>query len=443
MVGQTGFGRRVRALAGACAFALACPASAQTLAEAVESMLLSNPDVAGVLATLRATGFELDQADAALYPTIDWRYARGRERTNSVLFGNRVPSLTRTENGLTLRQLLFDAYGAQSEIERQSARVSSARYKAVDTVETTALRAAEAYVNVRRERELLSLARNNRDRHGEYLRLVELRRKSGIGTEADVQQAAARAAQAQSNVISREGNLRDAEDRYLRILNTRPGELARLPDFGPLLPSPIEKIRTEVAATHPRVLSAAADVDAGRAQVRGAKAPLYPRLDLELGASWNRNLDGIVGINNDLTAMVVMRYNLFRGGADVARVSELRERETVLETGLDSAKREVVEGVSTAWTSIGTSRGAIVALTAQAEASSRLRDAYLDQFELGRRTLLDLLNNENEIYQSTSQLESARNDLRFAEYRLLAGTAAFLPALGIAPSRVVPPEAPR
>lgn len=428
------------ALAGTCA--VAWPASAQSLAEAVESTLQTNPDVQGVLANLRATGFELKQADAALLPTLDWRYAYGRERTNSVFLPNNNPTLTRRENGLQLRQLLFDAYGAQSEIERQSARVSAARYRAIDTVENTALRVAEAYVAVQRERALLALARANRDRHGEYVKLVELRRRSGIGTEADVQQAVARAAQAQSAVIVRDANLRDADERYLRVLGARPGALARLPDFEPLLPASIEKVRTEVAATHPRVLSAAAEVDAGRAQVRAAQAPLFPRLDLELGANWNRNLDGITGINNDLTAMLVMRYNIFRGGADVARVNELRERETVLDSSLDAARREVVEGVSTAWTGIESARGAIQALSAESDASARLRGAYLDQFELGRRTLLDLLNNENEIFLAQSRLESARNDLRLSEYRLLAGTAALLPALGIAPSRVVP-EAPR
>lgn len=420
----------------------AAPACAQTLAEVVERMLETNPEASSALASLRATYEEVAQAKSGLLPTVDVRVASGREQTSNVFLNPRKPTLDRRESSVTLRQLIFDAYGVQSEIDRQNARVLSFRNRAVDTFEQLAQRAAETYTQLLREREQLVLARANVETHRETARLVELRYKNGVGTRADVEQALARIASAQSVVVNREGNRREAEERYRRVIGQAPGALAPAPELGSRLPGTLETLLEEVRNGHPRVLQAMSDLDAGKAQRRGAQSAYFPRFDFELGANRNRNLDGVAGPNNDITAMVVMRYNVFRGGGDAARDRELQERETALTADIESARRAVSESVAVAWVNIATARDTAAMIERQVNAVARVRESYIDQFELGRRTLLDLLNTENELFNAKANLLSARYDIKLAEYRTLGGAARLLPALGLAQRGYVPGAEP-
>jgi adhesin transport system outer membrane protein len=164
-------------------------------------------------------------------------------------------------------------------------------------------------------------------------------------------------------------------------------------------------------SNHPALKSAEADVTAANAQHAAAQAALSPRLDLELGA--NRDRDRIQGRVDERTAMLRLRYNLWRGGSDQARIEETRFQLYEATDMLNRTRRQVEESLSLAFNATLTAHDRVVTLRQYVESSSATRAAYAKQFGIGQRTLLDLLNAENEYF-------SARLAYLFEQYLELA-----------------------
>jgi len=432
---------RVRLNAGAIALVLvvgmtvyAALAAAERLPDAVRAALLRNPEVLGAAASARAVVEGYEQAAAGRFPTLDLRMGGGRETSeNSILRSAGIGSrtLTRQEASLTLRQNIFDGSQVRSEMERQSFRLDSARAQLKETTETIALRATEAYLDVLRDQELLRLAEDNVARHEDLLNKTQMRFKSGVGQRADFEQATARVALARSSLVGARGSLEDSGARYFRVMGRVASSLMEPQTPAKYLPPSLDSAKAKAADNSYGVKAARSDLSATQVNVRSIRADLLPRVDVELSANRNRDLDGIIGPNNDNQAMLVMRYNLFRGGADQARVREAIERETIALETLNNALQSTEESVARTWAALVTARERIAPLDAHARATEQVLRAYRDQFELGRRSLLDLVNSENELFQARSALLTGRMAERLAEYRVLASMGALVQALGL------------
>jgi adhesin transport system outer membrane protein len=191
-------------------------------------------------------------------------------------------------------------------------------------------------------------------------------------------------------------------------------------------------VQTAVA-NHPILRSARADIEATHAQTRAAESLLQPRVDLELGTSWNDNLDGVNYKNNDAYAMLRLRYNLYHGGADKARVSETRIQTMEATEVMNRTQREVEESTRLSWNALETSLDRLPKLKAHAESTELTRDAYGKQFNIGQRTLLDLLDSENELYTARANYVDGQFIEMFARYRLLADEGRLIETLGVTP----------
>ena len=416
--------------AAGCAF----EAAAQALPEAVRQALRRNPEVLAAAANARAGVALYDQAGAGRFPTVDVRAAAGRETSENVglqLSGRDSRTLQREEGSVTLRQNVFDGFQVRSEMERQSFRLDSSRYRLIETGETVALRAAEAYLEVLRDEDLVKLADENVARHEDLLSKTQLRFKSGVGQRADAEQAGARVALARSSLESARGTAQDSKARYTRVVGRPPGALTEPPSSGKYLPPALNVAQADGVENAYGVHAARAELQAARAGVRSTRADMLPRFDVELSANRNRDIDGIKGPNNDTQAMLVMRYNLFRGGADEARIREAMERETIALETLHNAVQSTEESVSRAWAALVAARNRLAPLDAHARATAQVLEAYRSQFELGRRSLLDLVNAENELFQARSALRSGQATAHATEYRLLAAVGGLVNALGL------------
>jgi adhesin transport system outer membrane protein len=424
----------------ACLSVAAGPAAAGTLEETIQDALISNPEVGVVQADRHAVDQELRQARALYMPSLDFRAAAGPEYSNSAATRNRTTrapgsdastTLLRLESQLTLTQMLFDGYATESEVERQLARTNSAAYRVNEAAEFIALDAAEAHLDVLRNLTLVDQARNNLGAHRRILRRVQEGESEGSGSIADVRQTEARIAAAENALATAIGNLRDARARYVRVVGSPPDDLESPvpPIFA--LPEGPETAAARATTNSPTVKIALADIDTAKADLRGSRSGYYPRFDLELGASANDNLDGIRGSNVDAQALVVMRYNLFRGGGDIAREREAFSRVNESHHGLRRARNEAEEEARVSFNALMTARSRVDALLAQTRANSATRDAYAEQFDLGQRSLLDLLDAENETYLARADLVTAQFTEMFAVYRVLAVTGDLLPTLDI------------
>lgn len=409
---------------------------AATLEEAVRQSLSTSPDTLIDVQERLARDQALRQARGGYLPDVDLRAAYGREGSDNVITraaGN--PDnvwLTRQEAELNLRQMLFDGFATRSEVERQTARVSSSAYRVHAGYENTALRTTEVYLEVLKRRELLELARRNLATHEAVHAQVVQRTESGLGRRADLEQADARLALARANVETEDGNLTDAQTSYLRVVGVLPDEDMKRPTPAQgLLPASIDQATDQALANHPTLKSAEADVEAAMAQHEAAKHAFYPRFDIEAGRFWGDNLDGLEGYDNDARAMLVMRYNLYNGGADQARSRETAYLVNEAKEVRARSHRQVVESIRLSWNALQANERRLKPLRQHVQASQATREAYRKQFDIGERTLLDLLDSENELFEARITATGADYDSLFARYRILAGIAKLVASLGV------------
>ena len=409
---------RLSLLLASAAFLLATEAAgAGSIRDTVQATLDSNPEIGIVKTNRHAVDQELRQARAGYYPSLDARAAAGPEYTR--FSGDRrraslgddngdSDTLLRKEAQLTLSQMLFDGFETRSEVERQTARVSSASYRVQETAEFTALDAVEAHLEVLRYQEIVKLSDTNLAQIERYLTQVRDLERGGRADSSDVEQTLARLSQAKASLASSRGSLADAIATYEQIVGERPANL--LLETPPIaaLAGGAEDAALQASVTNPTVLIAASDVDVAEAELRGTRANYLPRLDAELSASASDDVNGVQGENVGASALLVMRYNLFRGGADIAREREAFQRVNQSRIEVQRARRKAEEEARMSYNALETARARAVALRSEAEAERRTRDAYAGQFELGLRELLDVLDAENQLYAARVAFDDSR-----------------------------------
>ena len=433
MVARLGTGA-FRALALAAGLWAGC-AAAETLPEAVLRAVRQFPEVRAALANRRAIEQNAVQARSAWLPTMDASLGGGTQSADN--FSTRLlgsdQTLHRREAQLSLSQLLFDGGAATGQIQRFDAQFQGADDQLANVAQDAALRTAQAYLEVMRLRGVIELAADNVRRHEETLAQVALLADSGRGRRADAQQAEARLALAQSSVSQLRGQLVQAEAVYRHLVGQAPSALVSPGEFGPMLPPSINDALRVAVEQHPAVRASQQDLVSAQADRESARGRFSsPRLALEAGTSANHNLDGVRGANGDRYAMLRLRYNLYRGGADESRVLEAEARVDEALAKLDKARNDVERDLRQAWDNLVEDRARMPQLGRYVTASSEVVLAYRAQFSIGQRTLLDVLNSESELYTAKSSLYSGLWAVTAGELRVLGSMGRLLETLGIA-----------
>jgi len=391
---------------------------ADTLSEVIGKAIRTNPEVLAAISNRDATEKELDNAKAGRYPTLDLRLGGGNERTNTRSIDNK--SLDRQEVSIQAKQLLFDGGAVSGEIDRQRARLQSLDSKVFDVSDSVAQRVADIYLEVLKNQEIYDLAKNNLESHQDYLEKIRERANAGIATAADLQLAEGRAALASSTLAAKEASLDDAKFRYKRLVGEMPRNLVKPNAITQAIPDLVE-LANEISINNNASLKVSAqDTLAAKEAEKAVRARFMPTVTLEAGATRNRNIDGIAGRNQDNTLMMMMNYNLFRGGADKAKVEEYSARYNAAIENENNIKRMIEEEVGRAWVARKASKISLDFYLESAAKASSVKEAYKAQYDIGKRTLLDLMNTESEMFQAKSALISGTYTVEQSDYRLLA-----------------------
>jgi adhesin transport system outer membrane protein len=408
--------------------------AAETLRDAIAAAVGRFPEIRAAESRREVARAQVGQARAELYPTIAGSLGGGRESSRNVttrLTGTDV-TLNRREAELSLSQLVFDGGAAGGQVKRFEARAEGAGFTIINTVEDVALRAGQAFVDVGRLREQVAIARDNIGVHEKTLQDVTALADAGRGRRADVVQAEARRALAVSSLEQLAGQLAQAEDAFRHLVGRPPGALAAPDSLGAQLPSAPGDAVAQAIAIHPTVKVAEKEVEAAQYDRESARARRdIPRVTIEAGASRNRDIDGIPGPNEDLFAMLRLRYNFFRGFGDSARVRETEARIDEALATLARVRVDVERDVRLSWDALVSDRQRLPQLERYASASADVAEAYRLQFQLGQRSLLDVLNAENERYNAVSNYVGARATVSTNELRLLASQGRLVEALGV------------
>lgn len=409
-------------------------AYSQTLIEAVDNTIQNNPQILSEAHRRNSVGHTIDQAHAGYAPQIDLNLGIGRQNTNTPL--NRSDrgsnTLTRGEAGLNATQMLYDGFLTKSQVDRATSAAQSAGFSVNDTTESISLRAIEAYLNVLRRDDLLQLTQNNLQSHEHIFSQIETRSESGVGRRADVDQVGARLALSQSNLAAEVGNLEDAKTNYQRIIGNFPQTPVN-PGDGccDMAPPTLEDALSIAYNRHPALRVALSDHEASLADQQSAKAAFHPRLALDAGINADNNLNGIEGHNNGLYAMLRMEYNLLNGGADSARIQQTESLSEQQRAQIEIVKRQTDLDVRLAWNALETVTNRLPMLEQRVTSAEKTREAYATQFNLGQRTLLDLLDSENELLDASIQFKEAYYDRIYNCYRLAEAMGVLLETMAI------------
>ncbi len=415
----------------------ALTAQADSVTDAIELALSTNPNIGIVASNREAVDEELRQARGLWLPQIDAALGVGRERTRDrttrAAGDDDGLTLWRKEASLTLQQRIFDGFEANSTIDREKARVESAANRVHENAEFLTLDVIGSYVEVLRQRELVRLAEENLRVHMGILDSLQQRLAGGGGSRADVAQTEARTARARATMTQTLNDLRDAEAAYTRIVGQYPDTL-EAPEFPEgVLPDTLEAAVSLANTNNPTTRIFEADVKSSAAEVSISEVPLYPAVTLEAESEWNDGRDGIDDHEWNNQVMLRLRWNLFRGGIDranrqeqLSRLAESKNRR--LRSFLD-AQQEMRQS----WFALEASRQRVEDLSDAVRFNMETRDAYRQQFEVAQRTLLDVLDAENELFVASGQLVSSQTNELLASYRILAVGGTLMTTLDIKP----------
>ena len=404
---------------------------ATTLQEAAALAVSSHPTVQAAAAGRRAAEEDVNDARADFFPSVDVTADGGWEHTDDPDSGADGENLFRRLGRVSLTQRLFDGFATSSATEAAERRVVEADQTVIDRQEAIALRASEAFLDVIRARMVLRLARENVATHVKVRDDVQFRRDSGGGDGADLDQAESRLAFAQTQLTQAEGALRNAEADYREAVGSMPDTLETPAEPTGSVPGSVEDAVSIALDNNPALRSAAATIEARHFDKRAARAPFLPSLDFELSGSGGEDISGFEGTEVRGSALVVLRYNLYRGGRDSAKVRRAVALEGEAKQQRAELARLVEEQARIDFNDMRTAGDNLPVLQKRATSAGQVVTAYRQQFELGRRTLLDLLDVENELFQARIAVVNGEIAYRVAQYRVLATMGQLVQSLGV------------
>lgn len=412
----------------------------ETLVKAARQAVLTNPDVQARWNGFKAASNAQDMARAGFLPQLDLKASTGSESRASPSTDYGRYSINTTE--LTLNQMLFDGMFTASETKRLGYAKLTSYYELAEISETTAMEAVRAYVDVARYRELVDAATQNFVEHKQAAQLVGERSTAGVGRGADVEQANGRLALAESSLLTELTSLHDASARYLRVIGVKPpASLPSLPEPFVLgkMPNSTDTLLQEGLPGSPTLNAALENARTYKQAVATKQAAFMPRLDFRAYLTRDKNLSGVAG-NTDVNGMeLVLNDNLYRGGADSARKRQAVDQQAQARELQEQACRDVRQSLTIAYSDMRRLSEQQRYMDQHRLATEKSLQAYRQQFDIGQRTLLDLLDSQNEYFEASRSYINARHNQAAAQARTLAGMGQLVTALGV--KRTDVPEA--
>lgn len=416
---------------------LVCVAHAQSanvsgMAAAVQKAIDTNPEVTARLNALRAATNEVDVARGAFYPTLDLSAGVGRNKDTITSRSPESLSFTRSGVALTANQVLWDGRLTAREVERLGHARTVRYFEFLAATEDTALEAARAYLDVLRFRKLVQLAEDNYAQHKYVFDQLQSKFKAGVGRGVDSEQANARLALAESNLTTEVANLHDVSARFLRLVGEVPAaKLPAAPNLESSLKANNAELIAQALAKNASISAAVENLRAVQADASGRDSAFEPRVEARVRSGVGQNFDGLFNRKNATSAEILLNWNLFKGGSDTARVKQYADLINQAADQRDKACRDVRQTAAIAQNDISRAKQQLAALDRNVLAIEKARDAYRQQFDIGQRSLLDLLNAENELYTAKRAYANADADLQLAHVRTQAARNTLVANLGL------------
>lgn len=395
----------------------------------------SNPEISQAQMNKEAIQFERKQAQGLYAPRIDIEGSIGvrkLENEQRRQFGT-DDWLYPIEGKVSADWTLIDFGRRRGELLRQAARVDGASLRVLERSEFIGLQIARQYLDVMLQQRIMAASVDNTTFHRGLVGSLGKGVEQGSISIADRQQAEERLQAAVIRETEAGETLQNAMIRLQSLTGLTITEVMAPPDLSAAMPANEADAIGQARTRNPLVNEARADVDAARALAESAKGDLFPKIGVDAYARTGDDIDGYNGTTNDVQARAYLRWTIFDGGINHAKYQEMVRRSSEARFRLHTREREAEEDVRMAWNALNTQRRIVGDLTTQSTVTDGLLESYQGQFNVGRRSLLDVLDAQNTRYNVQVRLETAKFSQIFAQYQTLAATNRFLEALSVAP----------
>lgn len=409
----------ILALVGVAGAAQVLADEVATYGEAVAAALQTNPAVTAAYYEFEATRESQQVAEGGLYPSVDLSadYAWEDRQTPIQNFGDYERDAVR----FSVTQMLFDGFQTRDDARARGYEKLAKYYDFDSASQQIALEATDAYLRTVLYQNLVRYAEQNYVAHRQVFNKIAERAEGGVSQRVDLEQATARMALAESNLLTEVTNLHDTRTEFQRVVGTLPVDSLPMPSIpSGMIPALRDEALNMAYQQSPEINSAIEDLRASQESLNATRGPMYPRLDLRYRNEQETNTNGIRG-DFDLQAVeLVLTYNLYRGGSDGARRREYSNRYYAAVEARKQACLNVRRESMVAFNEVRALEQQVIYLTQQLDAQDKTRRAYNDQFDIGQRSLLDLLDSQNEYFDTQRALVSARTKLGSSQAKTLA-----------------------
>lgn len=402
------------------------------LRSALYEMSKTDPAILAKQKELEAARHELDLAKSGYYPKLDIQGSIGNERAKSQLTQYQDRSWTSNNAGVTLTQNLFAGFATKNDVATKEYKIKARKYALIEQANDSALRLSKSYMDLLRAYELLLIEVDNVKTHEKIFKDLKIRTEGGSGRISDYMEVSAKLSLAYSNLLSEDNNYNDAVANFHKAIGRyEDGKNLVQPDDIKGLPIKLEEALAQALASNPSLLVSRYEIEAAKTAMRLERQGYLPKIDATLNAKTSENASGLGGKNDSSSALITLSWNLYNGGSDYARVERaVSGIENSIEK-LHTLQREVMEGMGLSFNAYSALDRQKEFLAIYEESNSHKKEYYQEEFDLGRRSLIDLLNAEDEYNVARRKLVQNRYDRLNAQFRILDAKGELLSYFGI------------
>jgi TolC family type I secretion outer membrane protein len=389
----------------------------EDLRAAIVDALKSNPDIQIALARQDDAKYGVDEAVTGYLPHMDVAVAIGNEFNDPQLGASTM--LRRGEGLLSVRQNVWDFGTTINDIKRARATYRSAQWGTREKIEAISYDITTAYMSVLERQTLLALAEESLAAHQKILKMVTTQNELGLTTPADVSRAKARLENVQAQIQDRRSALEQAREAYRRLTDHLPATATAVPSAQAALPASADAAVDLISDHSPRMAQAVQDRRSIERQRASQTGTFLPKVGLLAQANWRDDVQGRTGKNTDARGMVTVTYGFLNGGADVAIRNRLSARLREADYELERRRREVEQDLRIDFNALEAARAKTATIESEIASSEKVVQLYLQQFREGRRTVFDLLDSQQTLFDARANLVTNGTAKQLAEFRVL------------------------
>ncbi|MDD3451049.1 TolC family outer membrane protein [Sulfurimonas sp.] len=393
---------------------------AATLEFSLQEVLKTNPSIITKRKELNVAQHELELAKSGYYPTLNVQGSYGVEQAQSQLTQYEKKDWSTWNTGATLTQNLFSGFATDYDVKTKKYKVKAREFALQEQANDLALTTIKSYLDLIRSYELLLVDIENVKLHEKFFNDVRARTKGGGGRISDFMEVSAKLALASSNLLAQDNNYQDILANFHKVLGRyEEGKNLVCPSEVKDLPSTLDISLEEALKSNPSILVSRYEIEAAKTAMRLEYSEYMPSIDAAMKTNTSENASGMGGKNESYSALLTLSWNLYNGGASDVKVKKAISEIEIATEKLHTIQREVMENMGLSYNAYVSLKRQKEFLAIYEEVSSQKKQYYLEEFDLGRRTLIDILDTEDEYITAKRKSIQNKYDLLYAQYRIL------------------------